>query len=189
MFRHNAVAGGSDMPVKEAVCSVCGGSCEDGQWRTVDDVPVCLKCLFGNAEPFCVYPIGVVHNNQHQQGEFGLDSKGVSELCLEPGMVRFMSRVEEESHITVVWYAHHPGALVTEFRRRWDDKRVGPFAARTPNRPNGIAITEVEFVKREGSVLFVRGLDAIDGTPILDIKASMESLRRTPKKKRRNNDI
>ena len=173
------------MCVKRIICSECSGLCGDGEWLEVDGVPVCRTCLFGDVEPFCLYPIGVVRNNQHKQGGFGLDRKGVSELRLSPGMLRFMSRVEEESQLTVVWYVHEPGALMTQFERRWDDKTVGPFAARTPNRPNGIAITEVEVLRRECDVLFVRGLDAIDGTPILDIKAGLESLRRTPKKKRR----
>jgi tRNA-Thr(GGU) m(6)t(6)A37 methyltransferase TsaA len=44
------------------------------------------------------------------------------------------------------------------------------FATRSPDRPNPIGICIVEFVRREENLLFVRGLDAIDGTPLLDIK-------------------
>ena len=47
---------------------------------------------------------------------------------------------------------------------------VGIFAQRAKHRPNPIGITAVELVTREGNVLKVRGLDAIDGTPVLDIK-------------------
>ena len=174
------------MSGRNIICSECACSCREGKWLEVDGVPVCRACLFGEVEPFCFYPIGVVRNSQHKKGEFGLDKKGVSELRLHPGMVRFMSRVEEESHLTVIWSVHQPGALVTQFDRRWDDKRVGPFAARTPNRPNGIAITEVTVLGRQENVILVNGLDAIDGTPILDIKASLESLRRTPKTTRQD---
>ncbi len=156
--------------------------CLEEDCREVDGRVVCHGCLFGNVRPVTFYPIGVVENDQHKQGDFGLDRKGISRLVMHPGMMDFMSKVEEESELTVVWYTHEPGPLVTEFRRRWDGKRVGPFAARTPSRPNGIAITEVEVLGREGNVILVKGLDAIDGTPILDIKASMDSLRRTPKK-------
>ncbi|WP_462323778.1 TrmO family methyltransferase domain-containing protein [Desulfoplanes sp.] len=165
-----------------AICSQCGRSCPAGECSEVDGECVCRECLFGETVPLCFHPIGAVLNDQHMEGLFGVDKKGVSQLVLHPGMARFMSGVEEESHLTVVWYVHRPGPLVTGFQRRWDGKRVGPFAARTPNRPNGIAITEVEVLGRKDNVLFVQGLDAIDGTPILDIKASMESLRRTPKK-------
>lgn len=169
------------MTIASVTCSECGCVCGEGNWLLVDGLPVCRGCLFGDVVPLCFYPIGVVRNSQHKKGEFGLDKKGVSELRLNPGMVRFMHRVEEESQLTVVWSVHQPGALVTQFERRWDDKNVGPFAARTPNRPNGIGITEVSVLGRQGNVILVKGLDAIDGTPILDIKASLESLRRTPK--------
>ena len=46
----------------------------------------------------------------------------------------------------------------------------GVFALRSPNRPNPIGVTEVELIAIEGSILTVRGLDAIDGTPVLDLK-------------------
>ena len=48
--------------------------------------------------------------------------------------------------------------------------RRGVFALRSPNRPNGIGVTTVDLVAREGNVLRVRGLDAINGTPVLDLK-------------------
>jgi len=47
---------------------------------------------------------------------------------------------------------------------------VGLFATRSPNRPNSIGKATVRLIKREGNVLKVRGLDAIDGTPVIDIK-------------------
>ncbi len=170
------------MESEERGCSQCGRSCPLEDRKTVDGQIVCHDCLFGKVTPLCFHPIGVVENEQRKQGDFGLNKKGVSRLVLSPGMTRFMNKVEEESHLTVVWYTHDPGPLITLFQRRWDGKKVGPFAARTPNRPNGIAITEVEVIGRKDNVILVRGLDAINGTPILDIKASMESLRKTPKK-------
>jgi len=51
-----------------------------------------------------------------------------------------------------------------------DMPTVGIFATRAPVRPNPIGLTLVDLVKREGNVLVVKGLDALDGTPVLDIK-------------------
>lgn len=51
-----------------------------------------------------------------------------------------------------------------------DVPNVGIFATRAPVRPNPIGLTLVELVRREGNVLVVKGLDALDGTPVLDIK-------------------
>jgi len=52
----------------------------------------------------------------------------------------------------------------------WDTKPHGLFATRSPHRPNPIGYSVVELVERRGNILRVRGLDAIEGTPVLDIK-------------------
>jgi len=58
---------------------------------------------------------------------------------------------------------HHPGSLT-------ESEPLGIFATRAPIHPNPIGLTLVELVRREENVLWVRGLDAYDGTPVLDIK-------------------
>ncbi|MED2635235.1 TrmO family methyltransferase, partial [Bacillus thuringiensis] len=55
-----------------------------------------------------------------------------------------------------------------------DYPEVGIFAQRGKNRPNRIGVTIVKVIKREGKSIIVEGLDAIDGTPILDIKPIMK---------------
>ncbi|MBI4892075.1 MAG: SAM-dependent methyltransferase, partial [Acidobacteria bacterium] len=52
----------------------------------------------------------------------------------------------------------------------------GVFATRYPGRPNPIGLTNVELIRREGNRLYVRGLDMLDGTPILDIKPYLSSI-------------
>ncbi|MEA3475105.1 MAG: TrmO family methyltransferase, partial [Candidatus Cloacimonadota bacterium] len=54
-------------------------------------------------------------------------------------------------------------------------KRVGVFASRTPHRLSKIAIQDVRLIKIEGTTLYVEGLDAIDGSPVLDIKMKINS--------------
>ena len=51
-----------------------------------------------------------------------------------------------------------------------DDQLHGLFATRYPRRPNQIGLTVVELLKRETNILFVKGIDVLDGTPLLDIK-------------------
>ncbi len=63
-----------------------------------------------------------------------------------------------------------PAAARLLCRRRADAPRLGVFAQRTKYRPNPIGITSVELLAIEGSTLKVRGLDALDGTPVLDVK-------------------
>lgn len=67
----------------------------------------------------------------------------------------------------IVYGARHP-------RNNRDWPRVGIFAQRGKNRPNRIGSTIVRVIKREGRTLYVAELDAIDGTPVLDIKPVMQ---------------
>ena len=59
-----------------------------------------------------------------------------------------------------------------------DDRPHGVFATRSPKRPNPIGLTVVELLRREGRVLHVRGVDMLDGTPILDIKPYLSACQR-----------
>jgi tRNA (adenine37-N6)-methyltransferase len=80
--------------------------------------------------------------------------------------------IEGFSHIIVLFWLHQADKLELFIRPR-DDKRVpkvGFLATRTPRRPNPIGLTVVQLLRRRGRRLWVEGLDAWDGTPILDIK-------------------
>lgn len=160
------------------LCSDCGQTCDEGGTRLVDGEPVCLKCLYGDAEPVTIWPIGVVVNNRNRRERgFGATGGDLSEIHLWPGMGRFMTGLADETHLTVVWQLHQARPVKTVFARGRDGKRVGPFASRTPDRPTPIAVTDVELVEVNGTTLVVRGLDAVNGTPVLDIKVAMASRR------------
>ena len=90
-----------------------------------------------------------------------------------------MYKLEEEKFLTIVYYFHKNKPPRSKFRRRYDSKEVGVFASRSPDRLSRIAVTDVKLIKIEGMTLFVTGLDAIDGTPVLDIKMSLRNQRPT----------
>jgi tRNA-Thr(GGU) m(6)t(6)A37 methyltransferase TsaA len=138
----------------------------------VDGEIICTKCLFGEVEPIEIYPIGYVKNSLKKGKGFGLKGSkhGTSEIHLFEGQIPFMHKIEDERYLTIVFLLHKPNEIKSKFRRGWDGKEVGIFSSRTPNRLNPIAITEVKLKKRVNNVLYVKGLDAIDGTPVLDIK-------------------
>jgi tRNA-Thr(GGU) m(6)t(6)A37 methyltransferase TsaA len=99
----------------------------------------------------------------------------VSELHLEPELARGLDGIEDFSHVLVVYWMHASSFdaatdLVRRPRGRADMPERGIFAQRAKHRPNPIGITAVAVVGREGPVLRVRGLDAIDGTPLVDVK-------------------
>ncbi len=88
-------------------------------------------------------------------------------------------QIESFSHAEIYFYFHlvddakiETGARHPRNNKEWP--KVGIFAQRGKNRPNRLGATTVKILKREGRQLFVQGLDAIDGTPILDIKPVMK---------------
>lgn len=82
--------------------------------------------------------------------------------------------IESFSHLEIIYYFHGVGDGKVVWSRRprgnaaWPE--MGIFAQRNKDRPNSIGLTTVELLEHTGRVLRVRGLDAIDGTPVLDIK-------------------
>ena len=155
---------------------------EDTSVILVDGKPVTLKSLYGDAKTITIRPIGfVVNDKERGDGDFGITGGDVSEIRLFPGMARFMKGLEDETHLTIVWHFHQAGPVKSVFARGWDGKQVGPFASRTPDRLTPIGVTNVELLKVNGTTLVVRGLDAFNGTPVLDIKVGLASLKRQPR--------
>ncbi|MBN2140372.1 MAG: TrmO family methyltransferase [Desulfovibrionaceae bacterium] len=157
-------------------CDWCGRDIEPGADRClVDDELVCVSCMYAGAEPFHVYPIGVVRNTLGRGEGFGLsgEAEGLSRIELLPSQERFLYKLEDEARITVIYYLHRARPVRSVFNRGLDGKRVGVFASRTPDRLSGLAVKDAELVRVQGLVLYVRGLDAIDGSPVLDIKLQL----------------
>ncbi|OGH11173.1 MAG: tRNA (N6-threonylcarbamoyladenosine(37)-N6)-methyltransferase TrmO [Candidatus Levybacteria bacterium RIFCSPHIGHO2_01_FULL_36_15] len=96
----------------------------------------------------------------------------VTEIVIDKNYGKGLDGIEDYSHVIVVYWMdkerechlkHHP-------QGREDIPYVGIFACRCPQRPNRIAISTVELVSRKGNIIIVKGLDIVDGTPVLDIK-------------------
>lgn len=122
-----------------------------------------------------IKPIGVVRNNIRGLSKPGWEAGVVSELILDPHLKEFTEGLEEFSHIIVVFWMHKvpPGQDIpakVHPRRRQDLPLVGLFATRAPHRPNPVGISIVKLLMCQGNILRVEALDAIDGTPVIDIK-------------------
>ena len=81
-----------------------------------------------------------------------------------------MSGLEQEPRLTIVYFLHQARSVKICFKRGLDGKQVGVFASRTPDRLSRIGIQDVTLLEIKGTTLFVKGLDAVNGTPVLDIK-------------------
>jgi tRNA (adenine37-N6)-methyltransferase len=102
------------------------------------------------------------------------DAEGVVEVdtAFEAGL----QDIEGFSHLFVIWLFHRAQGFDLIARPPSDDRPHGVFATRSPQRPNPIGLTTVQLLRREGRRLHVRGVDMLDGSPVLDIKPYLSSV-------------
>jgi len=126
-------------------------------------------------ESVVVKPIGVVHNSV-KDPRMGDWESLESTIVVQDRWASALDGLEAFSHIFVIYWLHlvseEPRETTTHVHPRGDPSipLQGVFATRSPVRPNPIGLKVVALLERRGNVLRVRGLDAIDGTPVLDLK-------------------
>lgn len=129
---------------------------------------------------FSYDPIGYVKSPYAgtQQIPKGLGAKHETEGILEilPEYETGLTDIEGFSHLFVLWVFDRAGGVELIGKPPSDSRPHGVFATRSPRRPNPIGLTVVQLVRREGRALHVRGVDMLDGTPILDIKPYLSSI-------------
>jgi len=129
---------------------------------------------------FTPRPIGYAktpYTNTHEIPK-GLGAKHDAEGTLEirPEFEAGLADIEGFSHLFVVWVFDRSDGFDLVAHPPSDNRSHGVFATRSPRRPNPIGLSTVELLKRDGSHLRVRGVDMLDGTPILDIKPYLSSV-------------
>lgn len=117
-----------------------------------------------------IKPVAVVSRESADENE--RDRTLISKIVFDKEMTPGLQGIEDFSHIFVIFWLHlvSDSAKTLIHPRKSADEPVGIFATRAPIHPNPIGLTVVELVRREKNILWVRGLDAIDGTPVLDVK-------------------
>ncbi len=101
-------------------------------------------------------------------------AEGILEIV--PEFEEGLLDIDGFSHVFVIWVFHKSDGYELTGVPPTDDRPHGVFATRSPYRPNPIALTVVELLARDGRSLRVRGVDMLDGTPILDIKPYMSGI-------------
>lgn len=124
-------------------------------------------------ESITLKPIGYVKTKA--LGDEVRNKSVISEIHVRPEFSDGLDGVNDYSHLLILFWLHEIPelkrmTLKVHPRGRADLPITGVFAVRTNLRPNPIGLTLVELTGVEGNVLTVRGLDAFDGTPVLDIK-------------------
>ncbi len=114
-------------------------------------------------------PVGVVRTPKSREG--------LSVIDVAPDLEGVLDGIEDFSHLLVLYWAHlrtrrDPPVVRTHPFGDADLPLTGIFATRSPARPNPVLADVVRLVKRDGNTLTVAGLDALEGTPVIDIKPS-----------------
>ncbi len=131
-------------------------------------------------EQFTMRPIGYVRSpyTDTKQVPKGLGAQHTAEGVLEvlPEFEAGLHDIEGFSHLFVLWVFDRSKGCELVGGCPADDRPHGVFATRSPMRPNPIALSLVELVRREGRTLHLRGIDMLDRTPVLDIKPCTSSV-------------
>jgi len=118
-------------------------------------------------------PIGIIHSPFRDTGKApyqGRKSEEISQIEVFKEFQEGLKDIEGFSRIIVIFWFHKSQGYHLLVKTPWDDILHGLFATRSPHRPCPIGLTVAELIAREKNILKVKGLDAIDGTPLLDIK-------------------
>lgn len=116
--------------------------------------------------------IGTVHSEIKKRHRHDTEDI-ISEIVLDPSLAEGLDDIEGFSHLIIIYYMHRsrlPFPMKVQPRFRVEPGQVGVFASRSPDRPNPLGKTIVKLLERRKNILKVQGLDAMDGTPVIDIK-------------------
>jgi tRNA-Thr(GGU) m(6)t(6)A37 methyltransferase TsaA len=158
---------------------------KDGDTRSQDEMKLRPVGFIRSSvqQPHLVARAGDLHcdspieMHQAQIERYKEERKSIAELVVDSKLVEdgILDGIEEFSHLLVLYWPHLGAPEDRKLTRghplgRKDFPLVGIFATRSPMRPNPVLLTTVRLVERQGNVLRVTGLDAVDGSPLIDIK-------------------
>lgn len=119
-------------------------------------------------------PIGVIHSPYQVRYDAPRQGRlSDNEITLEifPQFTAALKGIARNSHLIVLYWGDRADRQVLQSKTPFSETPVGVFASRSPNRPNPIAFCVADLLRQQENRLIVRGVDALDGSPLLDIKA------------------
>ena len=129
---------------------------------------------------FTPQPIGFVSTPYSDTSEIpkglGVKHEADGVLNILPEFQAGLTDIEGFSHLFVLWEFDRSAGFELLGTPPFDNRPHGVFATRSPRRPNPIGLTTVELRRRDGTELHVRGVDMLNGTPVLDIKPYLSSI-------------
>ncbi len=114
--------------------------------------------------------IGIVHNHVNEPDDYRKIKEKESIIEIFDEFKDALLAIEENEYLDIVFYFHKSEQRLQTDTKKYPGVLSGVFSSRSPKRPNLIGVTTVKLLERNGNKLIVQGLDAINGTPVLDIK-------------------
>ena len=122
-------------------------------------------------------PIGVIRSPCNRKEE--CPSQGREEIYwieVSEQYAEGLNDIDGFSHLILIYWLHCSKQYSLSVKTPWNSMSHGVFATRSPNRPNPLGFSVVELIERDGNKLKVKGLDAIEGTPLIDIKPYLSEI-------------
>jgi tRNA-Thr(GGU) m(6)t(6)A37 methyltransferase TsaA len=128
--------------------------------------------MWNKEKPVIFHPIGVINNKFDETSQKSQIKTGQSQIILDATLTRGLQGLEPGQSLMVLFHLNRVRDFELLQHPRGDRERPkrGVFSLRSPRRPNPIGVTVVKLISIDGNLLTVRGLDAFDGTPVLDLK-------------------
>ncbi len=125
-----------------------------------------------------IYPIGIIHSPHKSIKDIPIQPKGASEFAgyaiVDEKYIDGLQDLDGFSHIYLLYSFHMATRIEMQVTPFMDNQPKGVFATRSPLRPNHIGISIVNLIRVVGCKVFIKGIDILDGTPLLDIKPYIE---------------
>lgn len=128
---------------------------------------------------FTLNPIGIIHSSFKRKGQAprqGYLTKKKSVLMIFDEYIEGLKDIDKTDYLIVLYWLDRAERTTLQTQTPLGPDIKGVFACRSPGRPNPIAFCVVKLLKRKGNSLIVQGLDALDKTPLLDIKPYFKSI-------------
>ena len=120
------------------------------------------------------HPIGIIRSPFSEQSGTPIQAAGAGEAAgtveVFPEYEQGLADLDGFSHIFLIYHFHRSDGYSLRVKPYLDDSHRGVFATRAPRRPNSIGLSIVMLERIEKNILYIRDVDIVDGTPLLDIK-------------------
>ncbi|KJS79761.1 MAG: S-adenosyl-L-methionine-binding protein [Peptococcaceae bacterium BICA1-8] len=117
--------------------------------------------------------IGIIHSPYKEKGDAppqGRMNMDLFEVEIFEDYIPGLKDIETATHLIMLYWCDRAGRDILIANTPWDSEPHGVFATRSPQRPNPIAFDIVDLVEKKANILVVKGMDALDKSPLLDIK-------------------